>query len=594
MQLDQDDRLLRAFLDEGSEQAFCELVARHADVVARVVHKRVTQQESAQEIIQNVFSLLARKAHVLIKHPTIAGWLIKTAIFETRKYQRKEIARMRREAIHASLKEITAGQHCFQEADYQRVENALTELSAIHRDAVLMRYYQKASFFEIGARFGKSDDAAQKMVSRAVERLRRLLNDGQDQTRLGSAATVALLSGLFSAKSIALGATSSMALSALHSSSSVSKTTLLINTLYSTMTASQIKATVVVGLLVSLPLAYQWNEHRQKLEKQDVEAATLAPIGSQDKDGETNILRLDKDSSNRSNLEPDLKLPLNAPSIGQSAELNTVQEEDWASRRAKKLILDLSDEEWKIRRGAAALLNGSNVPAAIAVPALIEALHDEEWQVRKPVADALASYGVNAAEATQDLNLLLNDEEWHVRESAAFALSKIGPEAELAVPELAKALYDEEWHVRKVAAEALGAIGPSASSAVYDLIESLGDEEWQVRNPAAKALASIGADAALAVEVLELALNDEEWPVAVNASTALGNIGSPAVVSIPSLMDALEHQESQVREAAAIALRAIRHESIAVIDSLQLRITDPSPEVGRAAVEAIRSIEASN
>lgn len=52
------------------------------------------------------------------------------------------------------------------------LEDALEELSEPDRDAVLLRYFKNHDLRTVGATLGISDDAAQKRVSRAVERLR--------------------------------------------------------------------------------------------------------------------------------------------------------------------------------------------------------------------------------------------------------------------------------------------------------------------------------------------------------------------------------------------------------------------------------------
>src|SRR5204862_828662 len=52
------------------------------------------------------------------------------------------------------------------------LDAALGELSEPDRDAVLLRYFEKKSAQEMAERLGISDEAAQKRVSRAVERLR--------------------------------------------------------------------------------------------------------------------------------------------------------------------------------------------------------------------------------------------------------------------------------------------------------------------------------------------------------------------------------------------------------------------------------------
>lgn len=49
---------------------------------------------------------------------------------------------------------------------------ALRELSECDRDALLLRYFERQSAREMAQILGVSDEAAQKSVSRAIERLR--------------------------------------------------------------------------------------------------------------------------------------------------------------------------------------------------------------------------------------------------------------------------------------------------------------------------------------------------------------------------------------------------------------------------------------
>src|SRR2546428_9544833 len=52
------------------------------------------------------------------------------------------------------------------------LDDALDELSEPDRDALLLRYFERKSARDMAQTLGISDDAAQKRVSRAVERLR--------------------------------------------------------------------------------------------------------------------------------------------------------------------------------------------------------------------------------------------------------------------------------------------------------------------------------------------------------------------------------------------------------------------------------------
>lgn len=269
---------------------------------------------------------------------------------------------MKRESVHARLKEFTDGGQPFSEADYLRVETALADLSTIHRDAILMRYYHKASFIEIGARFGKSNDAAQKMVSWGIERLRRLLSSGASSSSVSATTVTALLTGLFSMKPLAAGAATSLALGALKTATAISKTSIFTNTLLTTMTATQIKITVSLGILAALPLAYQWsaNDQRQAV------ATQIAGIGSRNSQNLVTELGTElKGASSPELRNADFDRRLRSGAAGLTASADDSPPVNWPLRRAKNLVKDLRHEEWKVRRGAAALLNGSNVPASL-------------------------------------------------------------------------------------------------------------------------------------------------------------------------------------------------------------------------------------
>ena len=53
------------------------------------------------------------------------------------------------------------------------LETALSRLSDAHREAVLLRHRENLSFAEIGSRMQKSEDAARKIWTRAIEQLKK-------------------------------------------------------------------------------------------------------------------------------------------------------------------------------------------------------------------------------------------------------------------------------------------------------------------------------------------------------------------------------------------------------------------------------------
>src|SRR5437899_2463158 len=92
-----DRELLREYAEQGCEESFRALVQRHVDLVFATAMRGLSEQGAAQEITQNVFIALARKAPWLRSEINLAGWLHKTARLETRQWWRGELRRQRRE-----------------------------------------------------------------------------------------------------------------------------------------------------------------------------------------------------------------------------------------------------------------------------------------------------------------------------------------------------------------------------------------------------------------------------------------------------------------------------------------------------------------
>ena len=71
-----DSTLLRRYAEERAEDAFAELVRRHLDGVYSAALRRVGgDTHLAEDVAQQVFVALARKAAWLSRHPVLTGWL---------------------------------------------------------------------------------------------------------------------------------------------------------------------------------------------------------------------------------------------------------------------------------------------------------------------------------------------------------------------------------------------------------------------------------------------------------------------------------------------------------------------------------------
>src|SRR6266446_1389814 len=99
----QDFGLLRAFVRQGDQAAFTAVVRRHLDLVYATALRKVEDPGAAEEVAQNVFAALARKAWQFAPDDSLPAWLHKTALLESKFWLRGEMRRRRREQTAAEL-----------------------------------------------------------------------------------------------------------------------------------------------------------------------------------------------------------------------------------------------------------------------------------------------------------------------------------------------------------------------------------------------------------------------------------------------------------------------------------------------------------
>lgn len=176
MQPSSDAQLLRDYAERGVEAAFTEIVSRHTDLVFSAALRQVYSPDLARDVTQSVFTDLARKARTvsanLSPEASLVGWLYRGTRFAARDLNRNETRRTQRE--RQAMEQLQPAPETPLDWEQLRpvLDDAMAELDDTDRDAVLLRYFKNHDLRTVGATLGISDDAAQKRVSRAVERLR--------------------------------------------------------------------------------------------------------------------------------------------------------------------------------------------------------------------------------------------------------------------------------------------------------------------------------------------------------------------------------------------------------------------------------------
>ncbi len=167
-----NEQLLRAYTEGRSEAAFAELVQRHVDLVYSTALRTVGQPQLAQDVAQAVFVHLARKAGSIRKASALPGWLYRVACDQAANAVRGERRRRQREQEALKRNSTTGEESAAWGEIAPLLEEAMRTLPRRDQDAVVLRFFHGQSLRQVGEALELSEDAAQKRLSRALERLR--------------------------------------------------------------------------------------------------------------------------------------------------------------------------------------------------------------------------------------------------------------------------------------------------------------------------------------------------------------------------------------------------------------------------------------
>ena len=248
-----DLELLARYARLDAEDAFAEIVRRHLDLVHTAAFRQVRSLQLAEEVAQSTFLKLARHAGQFAPETIVTAWLYQVTRREAVDVIRREARRQLREQIALEMNAMNATA-----ADWTNIEplldDAMSALDETDRTAVLLRYFENNSLREVGQTLGVTDDAAQKRVSRAVERLREFFAK-RDVSVGTSGLVVAISVNAVQAAPVGLGVAISSSIIAgagLTATASVTTTkAILMTTLQKALIAAVVISAVVAGIYES-------------------------------------------------------------------------------------------------------------------------------------------------------------------------------------------------------------------------------------------------------------------------------------------------------------------------------------------------------
>src|SRR6185437_11244689 len=174
--------LLKDYASTGSQSAFTELARRYIDLVYSAARRQVyNDAHAAEDVTQAVFLLLAQKAKSIPVDRPLSSWLMTVTAYCAANARRK---RNRRETYEGrAAVEAKAGQRSDRgsdEPDWDRLapmlDAGIQKLNAVDRDAILLRFMEQKTLRHVGESLGISEEAAQKRVTRAVDKLREFFH----------------------------------------------------------------------------------------------------------------------------------------------------------------------------------------------------------------------------------------------------------------------------------------------------------------------------------------------------------------------------------------------------------------------------------
>ena len=165
-----DAELLRDYAEHGSDTAFSEIVARYNDMVYSAALRQTGNPALAEDIGQAVFIVLARKAGAIRPETILSGWLFRAVRYAAMDAMKTN--RRRRERELATTEAAADDSPAKWEELSPLLDDGLASLAEKDRLAILLRYFDKRSWTEVGDALRMNENSARVRVTRALEKLR--------------------------------------------------------------------------------------------------------------------------------------------------------------------------------------------------------------------------------------------------------------------------------------------------------------------------------------------------------------------------------------------------------------------------------------
>jgi RNA polymerase sigma factor (sigma-70 family) len=444
-----DHELLRQFSAEHSQDAFTTLVNRYINLVYSAALRQVRSPDLAQEVSQTVFSKLSQHAAELKKDTVLTPWLYQVTRRAAIDVVRREARRQAREQMAIQMSDVNDSPGAWAEIE-PLLDEAMDSLDHVDRAAILLRYFESRSLREVGEILGASEDAAQKRVSRAIERLRAFL--GKRGVSVGAGGLVTLLS-THAIQGAPAGLVGTVAAGALLTSSALSVPTALSITKAIAMTTTQkivIAALAAGALAVGVYQTRQISHLRARVDNSSGDSAQVAALSNQ-----VHELQAERDRA--------------------TGSLAALSAENETLKKKPADVLKLRGEVGRLRQENAQMGSSSPLSKVTASPESRKLLRDQQKLGMGAIYKGFSQLVKATPEQTDKFNDLLADHIMQNVDNVTTALrDKLSPE------EMNRLFVAQDADLQQKVEELLG---PEAASQYHDytkhLLSSLTAEQFK-------------------------------------------------------------------------------------------------------------------
>ena len=267
------EQWLAEYAQTGSEAAFREVVERYVNLVYSAAIRLVNgDAHLAQDVTQGVFADLARMARKISRDVKLGGWLHRHTCFVANNTMRGERRRQLRErsAVEMNSMEDHSEENLALIAPV--LDEAINELGAEDRDAIMLRFFEQKDFRTVGEALGSNEEAARKRVTRALDKLHGSL------TRRGIVLSASALTTTLASQAVTAapaGLALSISTAAVASATAGGGTAL---TLIQIMAKAKIGIAAAVVVAVAIPVAIGVRHHQKVRAENEALRAQAAQV----------------------------------------------------------------------------------------------------------------------------------------------------------------------------------------------------------------------------------------------------------------------------------------------------------------------------